>query len=542
MRLFFSVLLLLFVCGAQAQRIAGTLRVGTGVYQGYTLFAPLNAKQTYLIDNCGRVINVWTSNFFPGNTFYLMSNGNLVRAKRVANTVITGGGGGGGVEMFDWSGNLLWSFDYNSEVARLHHDIALLPNGNILVLAWVLKTREEALAAGRKPDLLVDDVIWSEELLEIKPVLPDGFQIVWKWELWDHLVQDYDLTKQNYGVVEEHPELVNLNYTMGEGIDDWIHANAIDYNPAFDQILISSPFLNEFWIIDHSTSTEQAASHAGGTSNRGGDLLYRWGNPEAYKKGTDADQKIFGQHHVHWIDQGLPFAGKIMLFNNNAGLDYSTVSIIDPPVNAQNTYDLSNGVFGPQEPLFTYTASPPQTLFSRIMSGAEMLPNGNILICSSLQGKIFEVDSDQEIVWEYRIPVTGSGIIGRDYNPPDSIFASDPSFRALKYPITFQGFAGKNMQPGEPIEGEPWLDCLLVTAVEDPHPGIQFYPNPVRDLLVIKSANAEERRITAFLMGTDGREILSAEGFRELRMDVSDMPTGFYVLRVNNKSYKIWKN
>jgi len=45
-------------------------------------------------------------------------------------------------------------------------------------------------------------------------------------------------------------------------------------------------------VIDHSTTTAQAAGHSGGTYGKGGDLLYRWGNPNAYQHGTAADESF----------------------------------------------------------------------------------------------------------------------------------------------------------------------------------------------------------------------------------------------------------
>ncbi|MGC8644373.1 MAG: hypothetical protein ACP5XB_31305, partial [Isosphaeraceae bacterium] len=58
-----------------------------------------------------------------------------------------------------------------------------------------------------------------------------------------------------------------------------------------DQILLSVHSFSEIWIIDHGTTTAEAATHKGGRSGKGGDLLYRWGNPQAYRAGTAADQQ-----------------------------------------------------------------------------------------------------------------------------------------------------------------------------------------------------------------------------------------------------------
>ena len=66
----------------------------------------------------------------------------------------------------------------------------------------------------------------------------------------------------------------------GQANGDWMHVNAIDYNPYLDQIAISARHQDEIYIIDHSTTTEEAASHSGGNSGMGGDFLYRWGNPQ----------------------------------------------------------------------------------------------------------------------------------------------------------------------------------------------------------------------------------------------------------------------
>ena len=104
----------------------------------------------------------------------------------------------------------------------------------------------------------------------------------------DHLIQDFDASKANYGEVAEHPELIDLNFRLSETTNyrdpsDWIHSNGIDYNPELDQIVLSPSNFSEVWIIDHSTTRTEAAGSNGGNSGKGGDLLYRWGNPRAYR-------------------------------------------------------------------------------------------------------------------------------------------------------------------------------------------------------------------------------------------------------------------
>ena len=105
----------------------------------------------------------------------------------------------------------------------------------------------------------------------------------------------------NYGVVGDHPELADFNYPPsgggggggpggGSGGTDWLHLNSVNYNAELDQIVVSVHNTGEIWVIDHSTSMAEAAGHTGGNSGRGGDILFRWGNPQAYDQGTGSEQ------------------------------------------------------------------------------------------------------------------------------------------------------------------------------------------------------------------------------------------------------------
>ena len=246
---------------------------------GYNLFTSLNATTAYLMDNDGNFVHSWETGYRPGNAMYFLDNGLLLHTGNVGNTSFDTGGAGGVVQTINWNGTITWAYEYTGTTHLQHHDVAMLPNGNLLMIAWQYKSRDESMAAGRDPSLLSDGELWPDSVIEVKPTGVDTGEIVWEWHVWDHLVQDYDTTKSNYGVVSEHPELIDLNYAINDQAD-WNHSNAIDYNEELDQILLSVRNFSEIWVIDHSTTTEEAAGHSGGNSGKGGDLLFRWGTPK----------------------------------------------------------------------------------------------------------------------------------------------------------------------------------------------------------------------------------------------------------------------
>jgi hypothetical protein len=204
----------------------------------------------------------------------------------------------------------------------------------------------------------------------------------------------------------------------GMPIPDWTHVNGVAYNAKLDQIMISPREFNEVWIIDHSTTTEEAKGHTGGRSGKGGDLLYRWGNPAAYRAGDKGDQRLFSQHDTHWIPEGLPGAGHMLVFNNGGGRpdgNFSSVDEIELPVDAQGNYRRDGAAFGPKEATWTYVAEEPEQFNAMLMSGAQRLANGNTLICTGFGGEIFEVTADRKVVWKLIVP---SDSEGPSFGPP----------------------------------------------------------------------------------------------------------------------------
>jgi hypothetical protein len=473
----------------------GLLLNDARAFQGYTLIAPMFSKTTYLIDMQGKVVRTWDSDYTPGVSAYLLENGHLLRPGAQQPTPSGfGPGAGGRLQEFDGDGQLLWDYSYISEKRLPHHDITRLPNGNVLMIVWEKKTKDEVIAAGRRPDLVGNAGMHPDYLIEVKPTGKTTGEIVWEWHLWDHLVQDHDRSKPSFGNVSDHPELVDLNFGAGEGPiapmmatkdgvaklrslgylgnspaptakdkdaakpeaeetakpeskekskstakeksksapnrgrtnADWTHFNAVAYNAELDQIVVSVHAFSEFWIIDHSTTTAEAASHKGGRSGKGGDLLYRWGNPRAYRNGSKMDQRLFNQHNAHWIAPGLPGEGHMLVFNNGSGRpggDSSSVDEIVLPVDSQGQYTRDRrGPYGPTQAVWSYSAPKKSDFYSFFISGAQRLPNGNTLICSGANGSVFEVIPNKEVVWKYTNPVMGNpGGPGGPGGPPGGV-------------------------------------------------------------------------------------------------------------------------
>jgi len=477
MRYFLLYLMVLASFQSIAQQTIGLFRNDSSSYNGYTLFCPSAYETTYLIDNCGEVVHTWQSAFQPGLTGYLLPNGNLIRSAKLNNNInFIAGGAAGRVELFDWDGNILWYYDYNDTNKVSNHDIQVLPNGNVLLLAFYDITEDTALALGRNP-ATVDGGFWDGRIIEVQPTGMGTGNIVWEWRASDHSVQDYDSTKANYGVVAANPGKININYP--NNLDaDWLHLNGIDYNESLDQILLSVHRFDEIWIIDHSTTTAEAASASGGNAGKGGDLLYRWGNAAAYKRGPLTEQILHKQHDAQWVKPGYPNAGNITVFNNGQGRpagDYSTVEMIVPPLLPDGNYALQPGQpFGPDTAFYNYTANPPLGFYSRNISGAQALPNGNILVCEGTEGRLFEIAPNDSIVWQYIVPVNALGPVSQGLQP-----VSNNTFQAVRYGADFSAFIGKTLTPQGPIELNPLpSNCqIYVTDTTGIRQTVAFSPN-----------------------------------------------------------------
>ncbi|MBN1340705.1 MAG: aryl-sulfate sulfotransferase [Bacteroidales bacterium] len=534
-RFLFLLLIVLRFHSVEAQtQTVGIFLNDSLSFNGYTLFAPTGYNHVYLIGNCGYKVNQWECGDHDSYMAYLLDDGSMIRTGVVQSANFQGGGMCGIVDCYSWEGDLLWEFEYHDSQHHQHHDIAPMPNGNFLIIAWVKYSAAEAIAKGKDPSMLQGGELWMDHILEIEP---GSGNIVWEWSSWDHLIQDFDPGMENFGVVTDHPERIDINYNdesvpVPGDIKDWMHVNSIDYNADLDQILISVRNYSEVWIIDHSTTTVEAAGSTGGIYGKGGDLLYRWGNPEAYGRGGSNDQILYYMHDPTWIPDDYPDGGKILVFNNQHTSQQSSVLVFNPPFDAPGFYtDPGDEAFGPETHDWIYLDS---TLFGKNISGSQRLPNGNTLICEGPGGTFTEVTyEDKEIVWEYRSPVNLFGPISQG-EPPNDI----SQFKIRRYGPGFSGFEGKEMIPGDPVELDPWnYDCTIypdtmATSVEIIAESSDItLTNPFSDKLVLCMNTVCGGVIQVY---NNQGVLMVTEPIASCRHEISALswPAGFYILKI----------
>ncbi|WGD35269.1 aryl-sulfate sulfotransferase [Olleya sp. YS] len=352
---------------------------------------------SYLLNKEGERVFEWNFDTRLGNDLEIIEGGKLLGMFKVNAPEISFGGAGGTIKILNPNSSVDWQYTYASENYIAHHDVELLPNGNLLFMAW---EKVEPLTA-QSNGVNVTEAIYPETLIEINP---DSNQIVWKWNSFDHIVQDLDSTKLNYGVINDNPNLIDINYNSVAQGGDIMHANGIDYDETEDIIYLSVNDYSEIWVIDHSTTTLEAASNTGGNYNKGGDLIYRFGNPEAYN--NVGDRLFYNNHFPNLIEKEVPGKDNMLVFvNRDNNQTQSAVYELELPA----TFNLIPNTNNEPNIVWQFTDT---EMYSKIISGAVRLPNGNTLICEGDYG-FWEITAGGEIAWKYN----GMGVsLWRCYN------------------------------------------------------------------------------------------------------------------------------
>lgn len=395
-----SSLLLIFSCGSDDaidlndDVIQPILADEVEVYEADLLHTGVvlgieNGQATaYILNKEGEKLHTWNLADRLGNDFELMHDGRALGAFKVSNPPFSFGGGAGSAKIINPDSSIDWEFTLADNDFLIHHDVEPLPNGNVLMMVW--ERIEKSVAQQEGINTMFD--IFPEKLIEVNPTTD---QVVWEWRSWDRRIQDQNATLPNFGVVSDSPERIDFNYNTDiDDTGDIMHANGIDYDAENDVIYMSVNFYSEIWVIDHGTTTQEAATNSGGNFGKGGDLLYRFGNPEAYKN-TAGQRRFFNNHFPNLLEGNEPGAGNLLVYVNQGAndLEQSTVYELAMP----NTFDLQPNTDNEPAVIWSFTDS--NMYFGRV-SGAVRLNNGNTLICEGDYG-FWEVTANGEIVWKY---------------------------------------------------------------------------------------------------------------------------------------------
>ena len=471
-------------------------------FNGYALYNKQNNNTAYLIDKDGNIAKTWNCNVPCNYAVLLKDNGNIIRGGEYSGNQLTGAAIGGMVQEINPAGNVVWEYTYSNNNHCSHHDITLIGD-NVLLTAWEVKTTNELTQAGY--DGASSDK-WPTHFVEIAQNGSSG-QIVWEWHIWDHLIQDHNPSKDNYGVVANHPELIDINMIAatgggpggggpGGGSGDWFHVNGVDYNADLDQIAFSSRHSSEIYIIDHSTTSAQAATHAGGNSGMGGDILYRWGNPSNY--GASGSQIITAAvHDIRWIpDDGRPNGGFLQMFNNSGNNGSSAIDAIDTPKNGY-TYNVTLGsAFTPS----SYTWRHNCLGSASGQSAHNTMSNGNTFVNLSGgqggAGYMYEVDQNDNVVWQYN----GGG----------------PA-KAFRYECEHLGIINLLNNP------------CGVGLSQISSKNISIYPNPSTGLFTINGLNEDSKIL---IYNSIGQQLINNSSLNNT-IDLNHQPNGIYFIKIN---------
>lgn len=356
-------------------------------YDGYTLFAPMYDGNAWLIDMNGKVVHNWQMKNPPGVYGKLLLNGNLMWMDRGKEANEALDGGASALIEVDWDGKEVWRFEDDG----LNHDFLELPNGNILIMRFVLLPDEirKKVNVGLPGSELPDKKMYSNNIQEITR---EG-KVVWEWDHWDHFDPEKD------------PECPLVNRMI------YGYTNSFDVYPNGD-VLISVRHLNTVARISRET----------------GKVIWRWG-PE---------HLLGHQHSVSVLENG-----NIMIFDN--GLHRNPPLVKDAAHREIGEAELSRVVeVDPKtdEIVWEY-ADPTGQFYTPYCGSAERLPNGNTLICESIKGIFFEVTPEKEVVWKYYQPFAV---------PRPDWFGWTISymiFQIRRYGKDFGGFKGRDIKASD---------------------------------------------------------------------------------------------
>ncbi|WP_169053634.1 aryl-sulfate sulfotransferase [Alteraurantiacibacter aquimixticola] len=372
---------------------------GTTIYDpdkaqnGYTVLSILGTPAVIVIDMNGRVVKRWDGfNVSSGGPARILPGGIAVAPTGVfprhqeSLALIA----------HDFDGQEVWRWDRSERImledeevwsGRQHHDwqLANFPAGYYSpgTTPTLTGTRKLLLThTSLSNEAIADIVLEDDRIIE----LDAEDNIVWDWRASDH-VDELGFTVAMRNAIRrlgtrDAFDWFHVNSATWLGPNRWYDAGDERFHP--DNVIISSRQANVIAII-----------------GRDGSIVWRIGPDFSASLAEQAIGQIIGQHHAHFIPKGLPGAGNLLVFDNGGSAGYGDPTAVSPTGNAVMQRPTSRVLeIDPVtlEVVWTYAGA---NFYSFNISGAQRLQNGNTLITEGAPGRVFEVTSEGDIVWEY---------------------------------------------------------------------------------------------------------------------------------------------
>lgn len=244
------------------------------------------------------------------------------------------------------SSGLLLEIDWNGRIVwefknqYIHHSFQRLKNENTIFLKWE-----------KVPKNIAEKVKGGIPGTEKNGIMWGDViceinkygRVIYEWKAYEHL----DIDKSVICPLDNRSE--------------WTHANSC-FVTTSGNILVNFMLINTIALINKNT----------------GNIDWSWGAGE-----------IGHPHSVSEINDGNILLFDNGLHSNGAGFEFSRVIEID---------------IKKKKIVWEYKDESLPFFHSSILGNCQMLGNGNVLICDSTNGRIFEVNREKEIVWEYINP------------------------------------------------------------------------------------------------------------------------------------------
>ncbi|MAF47557.1 MAG: aryl-sulfate sulfotransferase [Rhodospirillales bacterium] len=321
--------------------------------QGYTLFAPMNdTNAVILIDMDGDEVHRWELDCQPGTYGYLLPGGNLFMNLKIRD------------DLWFWTptyslfkGGALREYDWDGNIIWEHIDPHHHHDGRRLPDGGAIYLSVEELSPEQAAKVKGGGEPMQRMLADVvKEVDSDG-NLLWQWRAAEHLDTGIDIVPDSC--------------TRWE----WTHFNAA-FPLDDERIIMSSRQLSRIFIVEKAS----------------GKVLERFG-PEPF----------YGQHDPHLLENG-----NLLILDNGTYRGKGSGVISHSRV---IEFDMKT-----REVVWEYQDTPMFNFYSAFISGAEVLPNGNILVAEGAKGRIFQITREGEIVWEYINPYFDKNGVGWIWN------------------------------------------------------------------------------------------------------------------------------